>query len=194
VTSDGGKADRILEAAQRVLAAQGFSGTTIARVAEEAGVSRGLLHYYFDDKEDMLAQMLRRSTEESWQIVGAIMARSRSAEELADHIVVAMREYTRTHEGSLSLLAEGLALARNHPRIQQEMTALHREGQKVFADAFAVLRAEGKVDISMPARGLSTILIALFDGLGLELQTISGLADEEETWTAFRETVRRLLA
>jgi hypothetical protein len=55
-------------------------------------------------------------------------------------------------------------------------------------------RATGKVDVSMPLLGLSTILIALFDGLGLELQAISGLAKEEETWTAFRASIVRLLS
>jgi AcrR family transcriptional regulator len=194
VTSDKGKADRILDAAQRVLASQGFAGTTIARVAAEAGVSRGLLHYYFKSKEDLLARMLRRSTEESWRIIRDLVTRSNSPEELADNVTHAMREYSRTHGSALSLLAEGLAVARNHPRIRDEMTALHREGQAIFSEAFEALGSDGKVEISIPARGLSTVLIALFDGLGLELQTISGLGEDEETWAAFRESVRRLVS
>jgi AcrR family transcriptional regulator len=193
VTSAQSKADRILEAAQRVLNTHGFSGTTIAKVAAEAGVSRGLLHYYFEDKEDMLAQMLRRSTEEAWGIIRTLMDESHSAADLSNNLVHAMREYARTHVGSLSLLAEGLALARNHPRIRMEMTALHQEGQKLFADGFEKLRAEGKAKISIPPRGLATIMIALFDGLGLEIQTITGLVEEEETWIAFGESIRRLL-
>jgi len=193
VTSDHGKADRILEAAQSVLAAEGFSGLTIAKVAREANVSRGLLHYYFDSKEDMLAKMLRRSTEEAWELIGGIMAASSSVDELADNLVQGMREYAHTHVGSLSLLAEGLALARNHPRIRDEMTALHHEGQDVFSKGLEVMRTAGTAHFSVSARGLSTVLIALFDGLGLELQTIPGLAEDEETWIAFGESLKRLL-
>lgn len=193
MTSEQSKADRILDAAQRVLASDGFAGTTIAKVAAEARVSRGLLHYYFDSKEDLLARMLRRSTEESWRIIRDLVTRSGSAAELADNVTHAMQEYSRTHRGSLSLLAEGLAVARNHPRIREEMTALHREGQALFSEAFETLGREGKVEISIPARGLSTVLIALFDGLGLELQTIAGLGEDEETWIAFRESVLRLV-
>ena len=192
--SERSKADRILEAAQRVLAVEGFSGLTIAKVAAEADVSRGLLHYYFESKEDMLAQMLRRSTEESWEIINNHLADASSPADVADRLVEAMRRYARTHAGSISLLAEGLAVARNHPRIRDEMTALHKEGQAAFSERFEAMRDAGHASFSMPPRGLTTIMIALFDGLGLELQTISGLAEDEETWTAFGESIRKLLS
>ena len=89
---DKDKATHILDAAQRVLTREGFAGTTIAAVAGEAKVSRGLLHCDFRDKEEMLARMLRRSTEEAWQIVREIMATSESAEEFAENTTLAMRE------------------------------------------------------------------------------------------------------
>ncbi len=193
MTSERGKAQRILDAAQRVLSSEGFPGLTIAKVAAEAGVSRGLLHYYFESKEDMLAQMLRRSTEESWEIIDTLIGEASSVDELADNLVGSMREYAQTHAGSLSLLAEGLSLARNHPRIRAEMTDLHREGQDAFSERFEAMRAAGVAGISMPSRGLATVTIALFEGLGIELQTISGLADDEETWTAFGASIRKLL-
>ncbi len=193
MSSDRSKADRILDAAQEVLAVHGFAGLTIAKVAREAHVSRGLLHYYFDSKEDMLAKLLRRSTEESWEIVGRLMRESSSADELADKLVEAMREYARTHVSSLSLLAEGLALARIYPRIRDEMSTLHREGQDTFSKELDAMRAAGKAHFTGSARGVSTILIALFDGLGLELQTISALRQDEETWTSFGESLKRLL-
>ena len=193
MSPDGSKADRILDAAQEVLAVNGFAGLTIAKVAREAHVSRGLLHYYFDSKEDMLAKLLRRSTEESWEIVSGLMRESSSVDELADKLVEAMREYARTHVSSLSLLAEGLAVARNYPRIRDEMSTLHREGQDAFSKELDAMRAAGRAHFTGSARGLSTILIALFDGLGLELQTISALRQDEETWTSFGESLRRLL-
>ena len=193
MSPDRSKADRILDAAQEVLAVHGFAGLTIAKVAREAHVSRGLLHYYFDSKEDMLAKLLRRSTEESWEIVSGLMRESSSVDELADKLVEAMREYARTHVSSLSLLAEGLAVARNYPRIRDEMSTLHREGQDAFSKELDAMRAAGKAHFTGSARGLSTILIALFDGLGLELQTISALRKDEETWSSFGESLRRLL-
>jgi TetR/AcrR family transcriptional repressor of bet genes len=48
----------ILGAFARVLADHGYAGATIAAVATEAGVAPGLVHYHFDDKEDLLVSLL----------------------------------------------------------------------------------------------------------------------------------------
>src|SRR5918911_566122 len=41
----------------------GAAASTFERVAREAGVSRGLLHYYFQTKEKLLVEVVRRDTE-----------------------------------------------------------------------------------------------------------------------------------
>jgi TetR/AcrR family transcriptional repressor of bet genes len=50
--------EEIVEAFARVLAEHGYSGATIAAVAQEAGVAPGLVHYHFANKADMLASLL----------------------------------------------------------------------------------------------------------------------------------------
>lgn len=55
--------DEILAAAGEVLAADGFEGFTTAAVAEQAGVSQGLVHHYFETKQ----QLLRRVFEWGWE-------------------------------------------------------------------------------------------------------------------------------
>ncbi len=44
------KAKRIVDAMRESVAARGAAGSTFDHVAREAGVSRGLLHYYFGTK------------------------------------------------------------------------------------------------------------------------------------------------
>src|SRR5262245_4437164 len=46
---------QIIRATIRCLARGGFSGLTMKRLAAEAGVSQGVLHYYFEDKRAILA-------------------------------------------------------------------------------------------------------------------------------------------
>jgi AcrR family transcriptional regulator len=46
----GEKAQRIVDAMRRSVAARGIAGSTFEQVSSEAGVSRGLLHYYFGTK------------------------------------------------------------------------------------------------------------------------------------------------
>jgi len=50
------KVQRILEAAVRVFARQGFHQSTVAQVAREAGVADGTIYNYFRNKDDILIQ------------------------------------------------------------------------------------------------------------------------------------------
>ena len=56
------KAQRIVDAMRASVAKRGSAGSTFDHVAREAGVSRGLLHYYFGTKERLLAEVVRRDT------------------------------------------------------------------------------------------------------------------------------------
>jgi AcrR family transcriptional regulator len=53
-------ADRILDAAERVLLKRGMYGLTLDRVAAEAGISKGGLTYTFASKEALCAALLDR--------------------------------------------------------------------------------------------------------------------------------------
>ena len=59
----GEKAQRIIDAMRESVASRGAAGSTFEQVAREAGVSRGLLHYYFGTKERLLVEVVRRDTE-----------------------------------------------------------------------------------------------------------------------------------
>ncbi|MEN3112012.1 TetR family transcriptional regulator C-terminal domain-containing protein [Uliginosibacterium paludis] len=50
----------ILSGAERVFARAGFGGATMAQIAEEAGVPKPNLHYYFGNKADLYRAVLDR--------------------------------------------------------------------------------------------------------------------------------------
>jgi TetR/AcrR family transcriptional regulator, transcriptional repressor of bet genes len=50
--------EQICRAAADVIAREGFAGTTMRMVAEEAGVSTGMLNHYFENRQDLLTQAL----------------------------------------------------------------------------------------------------------------------------------------
>jgi AcrR family transcriptional regulator len=45
--------ERILEAAKKVFILQGLEGTSMQQIADEAGINKSLLHYYFRSKEKL---------------------------------------------------------------------------------------------------------------------------------------------
>jgi AcrR family transcriptional regulator len=64
---------QILEAAVRVFARNGYHGSRVGDIAEEAGVAHGLLYHYFPSKEAVLQTIFR----ENW---GALIERFRAVE------------------------------------------------------------------------------------------------------------------
>src|SRR4051794_41647955 len=61
---DGDKARRIIEAMRTSVGVRGAAASTFDQVAREAGVSRGLLHYYFGSKERLLVEVVRHDAAE----------------------------------------------------------------------------------------------------------------------------------
>jgi AcrR family transcriptional regulator len=50
----------ILRAAERVFAAYGYEGASMKRIADEAGVAQALLHYHFQNKDNLYAAIFER--------------------------------------------------------------------------------------------------------------------------------------
>jgi AcrR family transcriptional regulator len=50
--------DQIIEAAMRVFAQKGFTRATNKDIAREAGITPGLIYYYFESKEDLLKTII----------------------------------------------------------------------------------------------------------------------------------------
>src|SRR5205809_5611641 len=65
----------IVRATIRCLARDGYTGLTMKKVAREAGVSQGILHYYFADKRAILVAALETVTADLDRRVAAAQAR-----------------------------------------------------------------------------------------------------------------------
>lgn len=58
------KYHRILEAAIKVFAEQGFFHSTVSQIAKEAGVADGTIYLYFKNKDDILLQFFNYKTKQ----------------------------------------------------------------------------------------------------------------------------------
>ena len=67
--------EQIVRATVRCLARDGYSGLTMKKVAREARVSQGILHYYFGDKRAILVASLEAVTTDLDRRVAAAQAR-----------------------------------------------------------------------------------------------------------------------
>src|ERR1700722_8352111 len=78
------KALRIVEAMRKSVARRGTTGSTFDHVSREAGVSRGLLHYYFGTKEQLLVEAARRDCELRIEALEKRLAGAQTADDFID--------------------------------------------------------------------------------------------------------------
>src|ERR671919_2329504 len=86
------KASKIVEAMRSSVARRGISGSTFEHVAREAGVSRGLLHYYFGTKEALLVEVVRRDAEHRVARLDEPVGQARTADELIGILVADLQD------------------------------------------------------------------------------------------------------
>jgi TetR/AcrR family fatty acid metabolism transcriptional regulator len=81
--------DTIQGAAQRVIARHGLAGASMSAIAEEAGVAKGTLYLYFEDRDDLLDQAASRIFDELLERLKGVLAGGRPLRE-------SLRELVRT--------------------------------------------------------------------------------------------------
>src|ERR1039458_8971926 len=104
---------RILDAAVRQFSANGLAGARMEQIAEEAGVNKALLYYYFKSKEDLYATALEFVFEGVRTASLALLEACASAGERFLQIVLSSFDRSYSHPSLQSLM-------------HQEMVRLHR--------------------------------------------------------------------
>src|SRR3954451_8897011 len=103
---DSEKAQRIVAAMRSSVSRRGTAGATFDHVAAEAGVSRGLLHYYFGSKERLLVEVVRHDADLRVERFTAAMADAHSIDALIEVLVRQVRDFVAEDPGSQALLYE----------------------------------------------------------------------------------------
>ncbi len=192
-TKTDAKARQILDAARTVLARRGFAGTTVSLVAAEAGVSRGLLHYYFKNKEDMLVRVINENMAASVILMQDLLARSHSATDIADRLVEALQQLFKHDPDFFNLFFEAEAAARQSPTLEAELQSLYGNFRRAIQEGLEAAIDRGDIAPAIPAGGLSAILTSIIDGLGLQLLTETELLTDRQMWDAAHQAIRLLL-
>ena len=155
--------EALLDAAERLLVEVGYAGITTRRLAEEAGVNHGLVHYYFGSIENLLVHVLERFTER-------LTARQRTLY-AADVPFIEKWRQAMTYLIGEDVAYEKVwlelqALAWNDPELQDRVARVNAEWRTVLADAFDEPRRE--YGIEMPLDALVSLVMTFNEGIILE--------------------------
>ena len=132
------KYHRILEAAVKVFARQGFRQCTVAQIAKEAGVADGTIYLYFKNKDDILVHFFSFKAKQVFDRFREEVARGAdSLEKLRNLIRVHLGEFQRDPDMAVVYQIE----THQSRRLAEEQI---REMGKMYRDIISDIVEEGQ--------------------------------------------------
>ena len=160
--------EALLDAAERLLVDVGYARITTRRVAEEAGVNHGLVHYYFGSNENLMVQALERFTER-------LIARQRElyAADLpfVEKWRTAMRFLVSEDVTYEKVWLELQALGWNNPDVRERLARVNAEWRAVLTEAFEVPHRQ--LGIGIPLEALVSLVITF--NVGIMVERLGGI-------------------
>ncbi len=160
------KRRKILDAAVRVFASNGYYSSKVSHIAREAGVADGTIYLYFKNKEDLLIQVFLDTMEE-------IIERQRVSLEGVDDPVERLSRFIDNHYTFVAAspaLAEVLTVELRQSSKFMRATDMRPFGLylRIIADLVAEGQAAGAFDPAIQPRRLARALFGVLDELALE--------------------------
>lgn len=165
------KARRIVEAMRVSVGEVGIAGSTFERVAGKAGVSRGLLHYYFGSKERLLVEVIRRDTEIRIEELGSELEASGSVDELIMAFFGTFQETLAEGQGYVYMVSELFVAGRHSEELTRELGELYRNAREAFAAILERKQTEGIISMKFSAEAVLAYLFAAGDGAAVQMLT-----------------------
>jgi AcrR family transcriptional regulator len=160
--------DRILEAARRLFASQGFDGTTTRELAQKAGVAEGTLFRYFSNKKAILVEVAT----EGWVEVLTDLLTELSEMGSYKAIAQVMRRRMWNMQKNADMMRVCFMEVQFHPdlrdRIQLEVVGKMTD----VAEAFFQTAMDRGIYRQMDAKLVATVFLGMFAIAGFSHTTI----------------------
>jgi AcrR family transcriptional regulator len=149
---DTGMRDKILDATAEIMLDEGYAAATSRRVADQVGVQRALLYYYFPTMDDLYLAVLRRGTEATLESQRTALTSERPLHALWDLTV---------HPRGAGLLMEFMALGNHRKEIRAELAAGAEKFREAQIAALTVILREHDDSKTLPPEVVSVLIAAI---------------------------------
>jgi AcrR family transcriptional regulator len=164
--------EALLDAAERLLVDVGHGGISTRRLAAEAGVNHGLVHYYYGSLENLFIQVLERFTSRMIERQRAMYSAERP---FIEKWRTAMR-YLREDRDYQKVWWELQALSWNRPELQDRVAFVNEEWRAVLSEALADPHARFSLEIPLDA----LVSLVMTFNMGIIQEQLSGITAGHE--------------
>lgn len=157
--------ERLLAAAERVVARHGYGGASIDLISAEAGYSKGAVYSNFESKEEVFLELMRVYMERAMADLERVVGSEPSK------LAGALSQWLETMHVDADCLLLGAELqlqARRNPAFAAQYYALQRKQTRAVAAMLERLFKSLAVPMPMDAIDLADAIIALAHGISLQ--------------------------
>ena len=169
---------QLIEATIDSLAKRGYSDTTLANVADGAGLSRGIVNFHFESKEKLLIATLQSMSDEyagHWN--AALEKAGPGAAEMIWSLVNADFDRRICTRRKLAAWCAFWGEAKSRPTYQALCGASDLNYQKTFVELCTELKADG--DYAYDPEPMALGICSMMEGLWFRLMMNDGLTREK---------------
>ncbi len=166
----------------------GLADATLARIARKAGVSTGIIHHYFDDKNDLIFETMRSLLEE---LRLEVVQRLRRAEGPRERVLAVIEANFDTKQFSVEVMTAWLALygsAQSSDELRRIIGIYASRLTSNLSHGFRQIMPEDKARAAAEGAG------AMIDGLWLQYALQGGKPGADRALHLLRDYVDTQLA
>jgi len=178
------KREQIIQAAYKVMSEKGYENASIKDIAHEAGITPGLVHYYFRNKEEVLMELLAAESNQYRTNMEQLQSKLPSMD-LAQAAINEPKDRVERQPEWYRLRYELFALGLRNPAVSPGVNALLENANVGIT---AILNHISKAS-EEERTAVAAILLACFDGLALQ-KMLNPAFDLDRTYHVLGEMVK----
>ena len=179
---DEGAVQRMLETTVQLVAAHGYEGASTKEIARVAGVSKGLLHYHFESKEELLLQALSYLAE---QIAADIQGRANRPGPALERLLAAandLYELLLSNRTRTAFLTEIYATSIHSERLRARLGSYRRRERDLVEESLAAAIGEFSDQFVLPMDRLASMIQTLMLGVSVQSAVIPDDVELARRW------------
>jgi TetR/AcrR family transcriptional regulator, fatty acid metabolism regulator protein len=187
------KVEAIVQAAFKAIADKGYARVSMRDIALEAGVSKSVLHYYFQNKDELVSAVFHSLDEKFKEIAIEAVSVPLDVEGRLSKAFDEFLELTE-HEPEWFIVMMDLVIQGvRSPEKREEVYSMNENLKGIVADGFREARETGVIRADVDDNVLASLVIGIVNGLALQYVTGMRAEDFKRAFSDFRSMLNAFL-
>ena len=183
---------RILNSAGRCFGRDGYEGASMSDIARTAAVSKALLHYHFQSKEQLYMQVIRKTCAGFLVRLQEIATGGSGSGNTLEHVLEEVLEFVEKDLTNVSLMLEFRGVVHKNEDLTDHLSGFHTELVGIIVRGIESALGDLKDTLFIPSDRLARLLLLHLKGTVAGLVFAASDDEREKVREAYRDMARLL--